>query len=192
MTFKIVEYQQHDLNRLYKIVLPVLIFSAIALAIFERYNLLIAAFILIWLVLACWLLFKQIGVLKNYIVTGELIVQEEVIKGHFYNREAAFEKKDTKDSKITLYYRGYKGLMIGRNYCYGDQNEIIIEDKTGVARVHFLIEHSASLTEIRRLLKVWHQSSIVIKEYGLLDKKSFLLETDLTYQELQSQNDNLR
>jgi len=145
----------------------------------------IAGFLVVWVSIFLWILLRQTGLLKRYRTDGilSLNIDRIEIDGTSHLPRSTFLLKD---HEITVHFRGYKGQWIGRYYCYGEKNELLIKGSSRTLQIRFLVGSDEQVGELKSMMRTWYATGVKIKETGLRGQTSFLLDTDLPYNELRA------
>lgn len=132
-------------------------------------------FALFWISAIVWILAFQLGLLKKYRITGKISVNGDRIADS--ESEHLLKKFDL----IRLNYRGYKGLWIGKKYCYGDRNTISLTNESFSKKYRILLESKSELNALKSVLEQWYGNDFPLKETGILNRDSLLLQTNLSH-----------
>jgi hypothetical protein len=173
------------LESILKPVIIVSILSFILGIVFDIDPVVFVSFVIAWICLMTWILTYQTGLLIKYRITGKISIGKEKILNS--GTEYSLNSLD----QINLSYRGYRGLRIGKNYCYGDRNSIRVIEGESVTNHDILIESKSQLTALQDILEHWYSNDYNVKETGILNRSSILLRTNLSYTEKQQEKKRL-
>ena len=188
--YKIVRRQANNIERALVLLTTACLIGALTFILLNNNLALVFSLLVLFICFSLWILLKQTGVLKRYKVVGSLYLDADRIVVH-ENRSLQDRAYQLSDYDVTVHFRGRKGQWIGRNYCYGDRNEFRLVNSEGNVRCHFLIETQEQTATLKSLLRQWYKAGIPLKETGLGDRTSLMLETGLSFNELQEKKEQL-
>lgn len=178
---KTIEKRKNIFEFILKLCITVSVVVGILGIVFDLAHFVFVSFAIAWICFMAWIVAYQTGLLKRYRITGEISMDGNRI----WNSRAEYFVRAL--DQIHLSYRGYKGLWIGRKYCYGDKNRIIMVQGASATNLDVLIESKVQLAQLQNYLEQWYSKNDNVKETGILGRSSVLLRTNLSYREKQNE-----
>ena len=162
--FKVIKSSDNAIESYFKYGLIISLIAFLIGIIFELSSIWIISFIIIWALITAWILLKQIGVMIKYSKVGTISLDSiriAISSSQEVDRNFRF---DSDSLIISVSYYGYKGMRIGRNYCYGDKNYFLIKTGTETIKCIFLLENINQRESLVGLLEDWKKNGIAFTE----------------------------
>ena len=122
---------------------------------------------------------KYLNITKN---TGQIEIDKTQIKIIEGDNSRFLSLSEIADLRI--YFHSYKGMSVGRVEFDGDLNRISFINNKDKEEYQFNLDSLAHFEELNLLFAEFYENGVKFKEYHW-DRRSYLLKTSLTYNEIQ-------